>query len=162
MPLLSRPTSTTSSPNALEPIRIATDDLELVGSVASTGQRITDLLLRGQDLAFLPAGADPTPDAWIAVAPSDILWVVPPPLPARRDWRPAADRVRLSAWIGAYRVTGAAHLSAGVRIGTDLARTHPFLPLTNASLARDGRAAPEDLPVVILNLGHARELHPVA
>ena len=161
MPLLSRPTSTTSSPNALEPIRIATEDLELVGSVASTGQRITDLLLRGQDLAFLPAGADPTPDAWIAVAPADILWVVPPPLPAHRDWQPAADRVRLSASIGGYRVIGAAHLPAGTRIGTDLARTHPFLPLTDASVARDGPAAPVDLPVVILNLGRATELRSV-
>ncbi|HET6380168.1 MAG TPA: ATP-binding cassette domain-containing protein [candidate division Zixibacteria bacterium] len=44
----------------------------------------------GQDLAFLPAGAEASPDNWIMVSPSDILVVVPPPLPTRPDWTAGA------------------------------------------------------------------------
>ena len=67
----------------LAPIRIFTDLIELTGRVAPAGQRITDILLRGQDLAFLPAGADPEPETWILIAPTDILFVSPPPMAPR-------------------------------------------------------------------------------
>jgi hypothetical protein len=160
MPLLHRSEPAPAS-SSLEPIRIATDELELIGSVAPTGQRITDLLLRGQDLAFLPAGADPTPDAWISIAPTEVLWVVPPPLPDRRDWRPTASRTRIFVQIDGHRIIGAAHLAPEAASAAAIAARHPFLPLTDASLATDGEPTPEDLAVVIVNLARAADVRQI-
>jgi hypothetical protein len=100
---------------ALEPVRILTPDLALDGFVAPAGQRITDILLRGQDLAFLPAGANPEPGNWVFIAPSDLLVVIPPPLQKRRDWREPVARAAASVVIGPYRVRGTAHLRPGER-----------------------------------------------
>jgi hypothetical protein len=162
MPLLRRPGSAEfdplPTPSGLQPIRIVTDELELVGSVAPTGQRVTDMLLRGQDLAFLPAGADPVPDAWISVAASDVLLVVPPPLPPRQDWRPATDRAEVVVRIGAYRVMGSAHVPAARPVDARLAADHPFLPVTSATVLRDGATAPEDVEVVIVSLARASDI----
>jgi hypothetical protein len=164
MPLLRRSGPATidpdTNPTVLEPIRIVTDELELelVGSVAPTGQRVTDMLLRGQDLAFLPAGADPAPDAWISVAPSDVLFVVPPPLPPRQGWQPAADTAEVIVRIGSYRIMGAAHVAPGRPVDARLAADHPFLPLTSATVLRDGAPGPEDADVAIVNLSRAIEI----
>jgi hypothetical protein len=147
-----------AAPSDLQPIRIVTDELELVGSVAPTGQRVTDMLLRGQDLAFLPAGADPVPDAWISVGASDVLLVVPPPLPPRQEWRPATDRAEVVVRIGAYRVMGSAHVPAGRPVDARLVADHPFLPLTSAIVVRDGAAAPEHVAVVIVSLARAADI----
>ncbi len=161
MPLLSRSTPA-PTPDTLDPILIATDEIELVGAVAPTGQRITDLLLRGQDLAFLPHGADPAPDAWISISPSDILWVAPPPLPDRDG--AVASRVageRIFVRIGRYRIIGVAHLAPATVIDHRLAIQRPFLPLTGASVAREAEhatAAVEDMDVVIVNLARASDL----
>ena len=157
MPLLRRDEPVTDSALALEPIRIATDELVLVGFFAPTGQRVTDMLLRGHDLAFLPAGADPHPDSWIAVAPADVLWVVPPPLPRRPGWRPSRAQARMFVRIGGYRVIGSAHVPPELPIDHRLAARYPFLPLTAASIATDGTNAPEDVNVVILNLSRSSE-----
>jgi hypothetical protein len=146
---------------SLEPIRIATDVIELNGSVAPTGQRITDMLLRGQDVAFLPRGADPAPETWIAVAPADILWVVPPPLPQRRGWRSTLGEAQLHVRIGPYRLIGCAYLAPGTHLDHRLAVAHPFLPLTAASIGRDGDERIEDVEVVIVNLARASEHRPI-
>jgi hypothetical protein len=132
--------------------------MELVGSVAPTGQRVTDMLLRGQDVAFLPLGAEPVPEAWIAVAAADILWVVPPPLPSRRGARPSPGQVRLHVRIGPYRLIGSAHISPDEPIDRGLAVAHPFLPLTDATVGREGRARVEDVDVVIVNLTRGAEI----
>ena len=161
MPLLRRDEPATNAPFGLEPIRIATDELVLVGFVAPTGQRVTDMLLRGHDLAFLPAGADAVPDAWIAVAPADVLWVVPPPLPPRPGWRPSRAEARLFVRVGRYRVIGSAHVPPEVPIDHRLATSHPFLPLTAASIATDGAGAPEDVDVAIVNLSRSTEQRPI-
>lgn len=156
MPVIPR-VARASLSTSLEPIRIATDLMELDGSVAPTGQRITDMLLRGQDVAFLPRGADPAPETWIAVAPADILWVIPPPLPPRRGWQSSPGEVRLHVRIGPYRLIGCAHLSPGTKIEHGLGVAHPFLPLTAASIGRDGDQRIEDVEVVIVNLARAWE-----
>src|SRR3990170_3162151 len=92
----------------LDPIRIFTTELELRGFVASTGQLVTDILLRGEDLAFLPIGAPEVPDRWIRVSPPEILLVAPPPLATRSTWRPTRDRLPLALRIGPYRAGGRA------------------------------------------------------
>jgi hypothetical protein len=145
----------------LEPIRIATDVIELVGSVAPTGQRVTDMLLRGQDVAFLPRGAEPVPEAWIAVAAADIMWVVPPPLPPRRGAPSTPGQARLHVRIGPYRLIGSAHLAPNAPIDRGLVAAHPFLPLTGATVGHDGLARVEDIDVVIVNLARASEIRPL-
>ena len=160
LPLLSRSTPA-PAPDTLAAILIATDEIELVGTVAPTGQRITDLLLRGQDLAFLPHGADPAPDAWISISPPDILWVAPPPLPDR-DGAVASrsSGQRIFVRIGPYRIIGVAHLAPATSIDHRLAIQRPFLPLTSASVAREtehASGAVEDMDVVIVNLARASD-----
>lgn len=156
MPLMHRSAGpSTAIPADLEPIRIATEVLELFGSVAPTGQRVTDMLLRGQALSFLPAGAEPRPDAWISIEPGEVLFVVPPPLPARDRWRPSTATVDLAVRIADYRIAGSAHLQTGTAIDGRLAEDHPFLPLTSASIAHDEANEPEELDVVIVNLARA-------
>lgn len=160
MPVIPRAAHAAAT-TSLEPIRIATDEIELAGSVAPTGQRITDMLLRGQDLAFLPGGADPEPETWIAVAPADILWVVPPPLPPRRGWLPSAGEARLHVRIGPYRLIGSARLRPGTPVDRRLAISQPFLPLTAATIGRDGEERVEDVDVVIVNLARASDLRAI-
>ena len=135
----------------LDPIRIFTPMLELEGSVAPTGQRITDLLLRGQDLAFLPAGAAEAPENWLFVAPSDILVVIPPPLPRAAQWTEPSERIGLSVEVPPYQVSGTAHLRKGDALDMGFRTRHPFLPLTAATLSREGSI--ERFDVAIVNLG---------
>jgi hypothetical protein len=136
-------------------VRILTAELALDGFVAPTGQRITDILLRGQDLAFLPAGADAVPDNWLLFAPADLLVVIPPPLPRRREWRSAVNRVEAFAEAGPYRLSGIAHLPAGEELDLAFRDRQPFLPLTDATITR-GEDAPERASVAIVNLDNCR------
>lgn len=155
MPLLSSGARAPDSTAALDPIRIITSAIELIGFVAPTGQRVTDMLLRGQDLAFLARGAEPAPDAWISVAPADILFVIPPPLPSSAGWRPRTDgTTRTSVRVGPYRLVGIAHRP----VTADTAVDQPFLPLTSVSIQRDGANEIEDVEVAIVNIGRATEL----
>ena len=134
----------------LERIRIFTASLEMKGSVAQTGQRITDMMLRGLDLAFLPAGAEPAPENWIHLSPSEALIVIPPPLRQAAKW---ADKRRLTSVIveiGQYQVTGEAHLGPDEQVDKRFAERHPFVPLTKASIARVSHT--ERVDVAIVNL----------
>jgi hypothetical protein len=140
----------------LEPVRILTPELALDGFVAPTGQRVTDILLRGQDLAFLPRGADPAPGNWILISPSDLLIVIPPPLPRARGWQEPMQLANASVQIGPYRVSGTAHLRPGEALDDDFRVRQPFLPLTSASItAADGSV--EEADVAIVNLDNAGE-----
>ncbi len=119
------------------------------------------MLLRGQDVAFLPSGAEPTPETWIAVEPSDILWVVPPPLAPRVATLQTTRRARLHVRIGSYRLLGVAHLADDGPVDRHLAIAHPFLPLTDASIGREGAASVEDVDVVIVNLARSTDVRHV-
>lgn len=132
----------------LAPIRIFTDLIELTGFVAPAGQRITDILLRGQDVAFLPSGADVEPENWILISPNEILLVAPPPLATRAAWRERRDRRAIALCVGRYRVNGTAHLAPGVE-PSHLASRAGFLPLTDAHVDE------ERFSVVIVNLARA-------
>ena len=150
----------TGSPDDLAPVRIFTDALELRGSIAPAGQRVTDILLRGQDLAFLPEGAEPVPEAWVWVSPNDVLFVLPPPLagPARagRDLR----QIPVTLSVGPYRIAGRVHLVAGEEVDPGMAARQPFLPVTDATIeGPDGWA--DQASVTIVNLAHASGLRRV-
>lgn len=135
----------------LEAIRIFTAELELDGFVAPTGQRITDILLRGEDLAFLPAGAKAAPSNWLQVAPSEILVVIPPPLPARPGWMTTSVLVEMAVEVGRYEVTGTAHLRRGEVPDAGFGKRQPFLPLTDARIRR--AESTDEAGVAIVNLG---------
>ena len=139
----------------LHAIRIFTAALELRGFVAPSGQRITDILLRGQDLAFLPEGAEEIPENWVMVAPADILAVVPPPLPSRATFRTRATLRKVFVEVGPYRITGTAHLGGGEQLDAALRERQPFLALTKASVETAGEVA--KLDVAIVNLGASTE-----
>src|SRR5688572_4283013 len=96
------------------------------------------MLLRGQDLAFLPAGAAVTPEAWVMVSPADILLAVPPPLPQAAGWHNDRDLHHVRVELPGYEVTGTAHLDPGYELGADLTGPQSFLPMTSAEIARDG------------------------
>jgi hypothetical protein len=135
----------------LDGIRIFTAALELHGYVASTGQRITDILLRGHDLAFLPAGADAAPQNWVRVSPSDILVVIPPPCAGTPpDWLDAVQLIGLLVQVGQYQVIGTAHLRQGDVLDEGLRRRQPFLPLTGATIRREGNVSEVDVAIVSL------------
>ena len=152
--------TTTRGTEDLSRVRIFTDELELHGFIAPTGQRVTDMLLRGQDLAFLPDGADPAPEAWVSVAPGDVLFVVPPPLASPLAVPDEYRLVEVTLAVGNHRITGSIHLREGERIGADLARRQPFLPMTRATL-ESPQGSPEQVDVVIVNLARGRDLRAV-
>lgn len=136
----------------LDPIRIFTPELELRGFVASTGQRVTDILLRGEDLAFLPIGAPEVPERWIRVSPSEILVVAPPPLATRSTWGPTQHRRPLVLRIDPYEVRGTGLVDPGESI-RDVGKRQPFLPLTEAELiGPDAGQVAERFKVLIVNL----------
>ncbi len=152
--LRGRERTSTTDEASLAPIRIFTRELELAGFVAPTGQRITDLLLRGQDLAFLPAGAEPVPDRWVMVAATDLLFVVPPPLRPARGTSDAGRTYPVVVTVGPYRISGAAHVQPESSAGRAA-----FLPLTGATITREGLTV-ETVDVVIVNLATAGPLEP--
>lgn len=138
----------------LAPVRIITEVLELTGFIAPTGQRVTDMLLRGQDLAFLPSGATPEPENWVSVAPNDVLVVIPPPLAGRPSVPTEQQLANVVIEVGAYRVEGTIHLQPGDSVGAGLAARQPFFPVTSATLHRPG-LAPEAVEVAITNVARA-------
>ena len=155
MPVLWRRAADASSDaqrGQLAPILIATADVELVGHVAPTGQRITDMLLRGQDLAFLPSGAPEEPANWITIGPTEILFVAPPPLATTSGWRADRNRREVTVRVGPYRVRGTAHLAPEADDVRGLRATQPFLPLTQARVRREASDHEEPHEVVIVNL----------
>jgi hypothetical protein len=155
-----RPEPQSRDGSRLEAIRIFTAALELRGYVAPTGQRITDILLRGQDLAFLPEGAAEAPENWLMVAPSDILLVVPPPLPKRTSFRTRPALREVFVEIDPYRVTGTAHLGQGDALDDAFRDRQPFLALTKAKVETGGEVT--KLDVAIVNLGESSRFGPLS
>ena len=142
---------------ALEPIRIFTRDIVVAGSVRPSDERMTDRLHRGQELAVLPEGADPSAaESWISLAASDVLMVIPPPHVSPPEKRLHRQTQQVLIRIGQYMVSGTAHLKPGFEQDLFLRATQPFLPLTDAVIATEDGEAPYD--VVIVNLAEVEEM----
>lgn len=144
-----------ADPSALAPVDILTSVIELHGFIAPAGQRVTDMLLRGQDLAFLPRGAEAVPENWVSVSPSQILVVIPPPLVTRTPPPHRPQLRHLVVLVGPYLVDGTAHLPGAGSVAADLRLSHPFLPLTDASIA--GGEEARQVPVAIVNLARSTD-----
>lgn len=141
----------------LDPITICTIDLEMNGSVAPTGQRVTDMLLRGHDLAFLPDGAAVSPENWISVSPADILLAIPTPLPDPSPWQEERQLHRVLVRLPGYELIGTVHLEPGWEEGAQLKGRRTFLPITSAEIRRRGTSQPDERDVVIVNLARSME-----
>jgi hypothetical protein len=139
-------------PPDLQPIRLYSAETVFAASVHPGGERITDILQRGDELLVLPQGADhQDPDAWLAVNPDALLAVVPPPHVSPPELRLHRQREEVEIRTGPYRITGTAHLRPGQEQDPFVRATRPFLPLTDALVQRaDG--PPERFDVVIVNL----------
>ncbi len=142
---------------ALEPMRVYTRDIEVAGHVRPSAERTTDILQRGEELAFLPDGADPAdPDCWVGLAPKSVLLVVSPPHLSPPEKRLHRQTQHVVIRIGRYLVSGTAHLRPGYEHDLFLRATQPFLPLTDAVISSEGGEVRHD--VVIVNLGEVEEL----
>jgi hypothetical protein len=143
----------------LEPIRVYAPDIVVAGWTTPFGERITDLLHRGESVPFLPDGADPAdPDSWLDLVPSSVLIVVPPPHVSPPEKRIHRQTQQVGLRVGPYRVTGTAHLRPGFEQDLVLRATQPFLPLTDASVTTEDPPWEVRYDVVIVNLGAAEEL----
>lgn len=141
----------------LQPMRVYTRDIVVAGHVRATDERMTDILQRGDDLAFLPDGANGfDPAAWMTLQPKSVLILVPPAHVSPPEKRLHRQTQRVVIRIGPYVVTGTAHLRPGYEQDLFLRATQPFLPLTDAVIASEVGQIADD--VVIVNLGEVEEL----
>ena len=122
------------------------------GFVRTAGERLTDVLQHADELSVLPGEADrDRPEAWIRIAVGQILLMVPPPHVSPPERRESRERQRVALNIGDYRVTGIAHLRAGLERDVYLRATRPFLPLTEATLASADGSNAVEYEVLIVN-----------
>lgn len=149
--------TTQEPPPQLQPLRVFTRDLEVVGWVPPTEERMTDILQRGEELAFLPEGADVDDQAsWMTLSPKSVLLVVPPPHVSPPEKRLHRQTQQVVIRVGQYLVSGTAYLRPGYEQDLFLRATQPFLPLTGAVVA--GPMGQTAYDVVIVNLGEVEEL----
>lgn len=140
-------------PPPLEPIQVYTDDAVWTGSVMTGGQRMTDILQHSDELAVLPQGADrDRQEAWVLLPTTKTLFVVPPPHESPPEQRQPRDRQEVTLNIGAYRITGTAHLRPGLERDVYLRATQPYLPLTSATVMPADGSSATAFDVVIVNL----------
>lgn len=163
---------------SLHPFELAAVDLITVsgrfsGWIATDGERTSDwlnhndeLLVRGMEAvapmeqlaeATLPVASGLTEQHLSA---TDVIFVVPPPLPPNRHLRLHRRRVRIHLELGAYRVSGQLHVRPGANAGDYVLRsTRTMVPLTEVELVHAGDPAFRRLtPVLIVNARHVTRM----
>lgn len=141
-------------PEDLEPIRIILEHEDLAGWVRVGDRRMTDILQAGDIFLFLPKAAEGAD--WIEIYPDETLLVVPPPHVSSPELRLTRTLHRVAIRLDDLAVAGIAHLRPGEQDDPVMRATRRFLPLTEASFARDGEAE-QTADVVIVNLRRVSE-----
>lgn len=143
----------------LEPIQVVLSDKVLGGWTRTDGQRMTDILQRGEPVPFLAGTA--RSDGWTDFLPSQVLFLVPPPHMSAPEVRVHRQRLEVLVRVGKWVLSGTAHLRPGE--GTDYysRATRPFLPLTGAMFAGPGDAYPREVEILIVNLARVEEFREV-
>ncbi|MGH2429255.1 MAG: hypothetical protein ACRDGV_10315 [Candidatus Limnocylindria bacterium] len=160
-----------------EPFELSVIDLVLIGGrrlawIATNGRRTSDWLnmsdtlqLRGAqsvDLTDATAAPPPLPTdvAEEPLAASDVLFAIPPPLPANRHLRLHRRRVHVQLVLPGFRIGGQAHVRPGAEVGTHLFRSgRRFVPLTDVELVSTGEPGFSwTAPVLIVNAMHVKEM----
>jgi hypothetical protein len=155
-PQPTEPERTTAGP---EPIRLILADRDLIGWIEPGEERVSDLLQRGRPLSFLPGG--PTSSSWLSVDPAELLVVVPPPHVSPPERRLQRQRHEVMIRIGGWMVGGTAHLMPGEEYDPYLRSTRQFLPLTDATLGKEGDESPSAFETLIVNLKRVDEFRVV-
>lgn len=158
----------------LAPIELYTADSRIVGWIAPSGRRVTDLLVSSTELRLWrpspgPIGEDaamPNPDAgngeWESIDTARVILAMPPEWRASRQLRLHRRLRRAAIMAGPFSVTGNVHLAPGVEVGTHLLRSTKFMPLTDAYLLHNGEPSFEHVvSVVIVNAAHISEIVPL-
>lgn len=155
---------------------ITTDGGRRLAWIVTNGRRTSDWLnaeeplpLRAAqevELADVDVAPPPTPTDTIEtdLGSTDVLFVIPPPLPANRHLRLHRRRVHVSLQMGGFEISGDAHVRPGAEIGAYLFRSgRRFLPLTEVEVVSSTEPAFRwTLPVVIVNAAHVEEVHGLA
>ena len=161
----------------LAPIELYTADSRIVGWIAPNGQRVTDLL-SGQDELRLwrpspgrldgttsPAANGKVPGdngEWESLPTAQVILAMPPEWRASRQLRLHRRLRRAAVVAGPFSVTGNVHLPPGVEVGLHLARSHAFVPLTDAYILHSGEPPFEHVvSVVIVNSAHVAQMVPL-
>jgi hypothetical protein len=163
----------------LAPIELYTAETRIVGWIAPDGHRVTDLLSSQSELRLwrpspgplddrsvpLPEGAPAPDDAageWQTLATDSVVLAMPPEWRASRQLRLHRRLRRAAVLAGPFNVTGNVHLPPGAEVGLHLARSHAFLPLTDAYLLHTGDPSFEHVvSVVIVNTAHVARIAPL-
>ena len=138
-----------------KPIALILADRVVKGWVESGDERVSDLLQRGKPLPFLPAGA--TAPQWVSIDPAELLLVVPPAHVSPPERRLQRQRHEVMIRIGGWVVSGTAHLMPGEEYDPYLRSTRQFLPLTDATLVKEGGESPSAFETLIVNLKRVDE-----
>lgn len=140
----------------------------MTGWIATDGQRTSDWLNRHDRVPVLglaPRGEAQSPGAATAAEATDmardeIIWVVPPPLPANRHLRLHRRRILVHLELEEHRIIGQVHVRPGADASDQVLRgSRELVPLTEAQVV--SRANPQDgasLPVLIVNRRHVRKV----
>lgn len=164
--------------NDLAPIELYTADARIVGWIAPSGQRVTDLLTTQDELRLWrpsPGPLDETgpvldtapgnPDEngeWESIPTARVILAMPPEWRASRQLRLHRRLRRAAVLAGPFSVTGNVHLAPGMEIGLHLARTDRFLPLTDAHLLHNGEPPFEHVvSVALVNTAHVAQIVPL-
>jgi len=153
----SPPAEAEPSPPEPQPIRLILAGHDLVGWIHPGEERVSDLLQRGNPLPFLPAGQSPA--RWISVDPGELLVVVPPPHVSPPERRLQRQRHQVTIRIGGWIAAGTAHLMPGEEYDPYLRSTRQFLPLTEATLVKEGDQSTQLFDALIVNLKRVDEFH---
>lgn len=170
------PAATVSGPDvdrAGTPFELAAVELLMTGGpmtgwIATDGQRTSDWLNRHDRVPLLglaPRGAAQPPGPAPTAEPTDvdrdqIIWVVPPPLPANRHLRLHRRRILVHLELEEHRIIGQVHVRPGADASDQVLRgPRELIPLTEAQVV--ARANPQDgasVPVLIVNRHHVRHV----
>jgi len=160
----------------LAAIELYTAESRIVGWLAPGGQRVTDLLGSQDELRLWrpsPGALDdttpPSPDAavgdngeWESLSTAQVILAMPPEWRASRQLRLHRRLRRAAVTAGPFQVTGNVHLHPGVEVGLHLARSQPFLPLTDAYILHNGEPPFEHVvSVAIVNTAHIAQIVPL-
>lgn len=159
----------------LAPIELYTANSRIVAWIAPAGRRVTDLLSTQDELRLWRPSPGPLDELggpvplgegesgeWETIPTARVVLAMPPEWRASRQLRLHRRLRRAAVEAGPFDVTGNVHLHPGVEVGLHLARSQPFLPLTDAYILHHGTPSFEHVvSVVIVNSAHVTRLVPL-
>lgn len=165
-----------SDPFELSVIDLVTVSGRLMAWIVSNGRRTSDWLNEGdmirvrgsqpitlEDTQAVPPPT-PTDSEEEEIEAADVLFVIPPPLPANRHLRLHRRRVHVELQLKGFVISGQAHVRPGAEVGRHIFHSgRRFVPLTDVELVSTTEPGFSwTLPVVIVNASHIEEIRGVA